>query len=132
MANPTRLPRVVPPQGWNYGVYHIPAKTVVGVAAFELHFDPNVFPQPDKFLPERWLNATSEMNTSLMPFGKGARSCLARNLATAELFIATAAIVRANVLQGAKRVKETIETYQWFNCQVKGKAIELIWSDQVS
>lgn len=132
MANPCRMPRVVPSKGWNYGGYYIPAKTNVGVGAFELHLDPTVFQQPEKFLPERWLNATSEMNASLIPFGKGARSCLGRNLANAEIFIATEAIVRADVLKGAKRVKDKIEIYEWFNCQVKDGAIELIWSDELS
>lgn len=132
MANPCRFPRVVPSQGLSYGGYYIPAKANVGVSASELHLDPTVFPQPEKFMPDRWLNATSDMNTNLMPFGKGARSCLARSFATAELFIAIETIARANVLQGAKRVTDKIEIYEWFNCQVKDRVIELIWSDQVS
>lgn len=132
MANPCRMPRVIPEPGWNYGGYYIPAKSIVGVGAFELHWNPTVFPEPEKFLPERWLKATSEMNTNLIPFGRGARSCLARNFATAELLIATDAIVRADVLKGAKRVEDKIEIYEWFNCQVKGGVVELIWSDQSS
>ena len=72
------------------------------------------------------------MNASFMPFSKGSRSCIARNLATAEIFIATEAIVRADVLRGAKVVKDKIEIYEWFNCKVKDGAIELIWSGQAS
>ncbi|MCJ1467390.1 hypothetical protein MMC07_006014 [Pseudocyphellaria aurata] len=130
MAKPSRMPRVVPKPGWNYGEYYIPERAIVGVGAFELHWSPYVFPQPEKFLPERWLNATSEMSTNLIPFGKGARSCLGRNFATTELLIATEAIVRADVLQGAKRVKDKIEIYEWFNCRVKDGVIELTWNDQ--
>lgn len=129
MANPVRLPRVVPPQGWKYSEYFIPPKANVGVAAFELHFDQNIFPEPKRYLPERWLEPTAEMNTNFIPFGKGARSCLARNLATTEILIATEAIVRADVLQGAMRVKDKIEINEWFNSQVKDRAIDLIWSD---
>ena len=52
---PGRLPRSVPPRGYTYGKYHFPAGTSVGVPMYEVHLDPESFPAPHQFLPERWL-----------------------------------------------------------------------------
>lgn len=62
MANPTRLPHVVPAGGWTFKSTHIPGGAVVGCSAYVLHFDANIFPEPQKFMPERWLNQTEEMS----------------------------------------------------------------------
>ncbi|KAI9840073.1 MAG: hypothetical protein M1819_000266 [Sarea resinae] len=132
MSVSNRLPRIVPPGGWNYDGYDFPAGANVGVAAFELHLDRSVFPEPGHFLPERWIEPTSEMNASWLPFGKGARSCIARNLAFKELLIATERIVAADVLKGAKTVKDKIDIYEWFNSKTKGGKIELLWPKQRS
>lgn len=43
---------------------------------------------PLKFKPERWQNAAEKMIRDSIPFGLGARQCVARNLATMELFCA--------------------------------------------
>ena len=99
----------------------------MGVSAFELHLDPKTFPQPNEFLPNRWLEASTEMHRDWLPFGKGARGCIARYLALTELFVATERIVASDVLSGAKTVAERIEIYEWFNSRVRGDKIELVW-----
>ncbi len=123
-----RLPRVVPQDGWEFDGYHIPAGTVVGVSSFELHLNPVVFSKPSEFLPERWEEPTPEMQRDWEPFGKGARGCIARNLALTELFIATEKIIASDVLYGATTVKDGIESYQWYNSRVRGNKIELMWA----
>lgn len=57
------LPRVVPPGGTHLAGHYIPAGNVVGVNAFVVHRDRNVFGEDaDEFRPERWLeNDTTEM-----------------------------------------------------------------------
>lgn len=133
MANPTRFPRIVPPQGFDFGAcsgkhFHIPGGTTVGMQPYTLHFNPDVYPNPFAFKPERWLeNPTAEMQRDWIPFGLGARQCIARNLAQSELFLAVRAIARENVLEGARAVGEKIELLEWFNSKVKGEKIELIW-----
>lgn len=133
MANPTRLPRVVPPGGFNFTAndgkqYYMPAGTLVGLQIYTLHFNPVVFPDPFAFNPNRWLkDPTPEMQRDFIPFGLGTRQCIARNLATQELFLAVRAIARHDVLKGAKAVGESIEILEWFNSRVKGESIQLIW-----
>jgi cytochrome P450 len=128
MANPTRLPHVVPRGGWSFKDTHFPAGTLVGCSGYELHFNPVVFPSPRDFIPERWLNPTEEMSKYWFAFGAGSRACIARNLATLELQFATERLARSNVLEGARVVQEKVEIYEWFNSKVKGERIELIWN----
>jgi cytochrome P450 len=128
MANPTRLPHVVPIGGWKFKGMCFPANTIVGCSAYELHYNPNVFPEPTAFVPERWLEATDETSKHWFAFGAGSRACIARNLATLELQFATERLARSNVLEGAKAVQDDVEIYEWFNSKVKGEKIELVWN----
>jgi cytochrome P450 len=128
MANPTRLPHVVPAGGWTFKGAHFPAGTIVGCSGYELHFNHNIFPNPTDFVPERWLEATDDMSKYWFAFGAGSRACIARNLATLELQFATERLARSNALEGAKAVQDSVEIYEWFNSKVKGEKIELVWA----
>lgn len=130
MANPTRLPHIVPAGGWDFKSTHIAAGSIVGCSAYELHYNVSAFPSPYDFLPERWLegNVTPEANKYWFAFGAGTRACIARNLATTELYMATERLVESDVLRGAKACQDEVEIYEWFNSSVKGEKIELIWN----
>ena len=55
----------------------------------------SIFPDPWGYNPERWLNANSmQLRKSMVSFGRGARMCIAVNLAHAELFLTIATIIR--------------------------------------
>lgn len=44
------------------------------------HHDPNVFPDPEVFRPERWLVGDEEfheLQKYMMPFSRGSRMCVA-------------------------------------------------------
>ncbi|KAK7409337.1 hypothetical protein QQX98_008461 [Neonectria punicea] len=123
MANPIRLPRLVPESGWRYHDYFFPAGTSVGVASFQLHQDEAVFPDAQQFSPERWLDPTDQMLTNFFAFGKGSRACIAQNLGTAELTLATVKVAQADVLRGATVVRDRVEILEWFNSRVLGEQI---------
>lgn len=127
MANPSRLSRLVPSAGWNFKNTFLPAGTVVSCTPFELHLNPEVFHDPHAFIPERWENPTNEMNRDSIWFGLGTRQCIARNLASTELFCAAQRIVEEDTLNGAHCCQERIEILEWFNSKVKGGKIELLW-----
>ncbi|SMR55123.1 unnamed protein product [Zymoseptoria tritici ST99CH_1E4] len=132
-ANPTRFPREVPPAGYTYTspagrTYHLPSGTIVGISPSVLHFNPAVFPDPQAFQPERWLNPSSEMLRDWIPFGLGPRQCIARNLAMIELELAVKAVVRSGVLKDAKPVAGKIEIMEWFNARIVGGKVELVWT----
>ncbi|KAL4816633.1 putative cytochrome P450 [Aspergillus spinulosporus] len=94
-----RLPRVFPDAALRYQQWTIPPGTPVGMAAYGLHTDPKVYPDPFKFWPERWLaqsNPSNNMNRNLVPFSRGSRGCLGMNLAYAEMYWALAVMFRPN------------------------------------
>ena len=62
------------------GGYHIPADTWLFVNLYKLHRDPQVWPEPLEFRPERFLTTHKDydvrgQNFALMPFGAGRRIC---------------------------------------------------------
>ncbi|KAJ7258034.1 cytochrome P450 [Mycena rebaudengoi] len=76
----------------------LPPGTIVGTQAWSMHKNPTVFPNPQPFSPERWLDdaelAQSLRNGHLMPFGAGSRACVGKQLAQALLHITLAGLVR--------------------------------------
>ncbi|CAI7646069.1 unnamed protein product [Penicillium glandicola] len=92
-----RLPRISPDIPLVYKQWVIPAGTPVGMAAYSLHTDPKVYPEPFKFIPERWLDDyDTDMNRNWVPFSRGSRNCLGMNLAYAEMYWAMAVMFRPN------------------------------------
>ncbi|KAI0452936.1 cytochrome P450 [Xylaria acuta] len=127
-ANPTRLPRTVPEGGLHVpGLPSIPAGTSVGVSAHNLHLNAKVFSEPRQFVPERWINPSSDMIRDSFYFGQGPRQCIARNLASIMLCWGAEALIRSDVLRGAKPVKGNSEMYQWFNAVSCSGKNELVW-----
>ncbi|KAH8766847.1 cytochrome P450 oxidoreductase [Diaporthe sp. PMI_573] len=130
MANPTRLPRVVPPGGWVFNpAYYLPAGTLVSMQIHTMHHNPAVYTDAHRFSPERWFDSPPEqlekMNRDYMPFSLGSRACIARNLAMMELNMACAAILENGVLDGATNVGDEIEILEWFNSKVRGERVEI-------
>jgi hypothetical protein len=80
--------------------YALPPGTMVATQAWSVHRSPSVFPSPESFSPERWLETGGNneqleaMNRYMMPFGTGSRVCGGQNLAQMVLRIAIAAIAR--------------------------------------
>lgn len=84
-----RLPRINPNAPVHYQDYVLPAGTVISMTPRNIHYDPSIYPEPTIFRPERWLEDGEQARHKeryLVPFGKGARSCVGSSLAMAELF----------------------------------------------
>ncbi|KAK7697488.1 hypothetical protein SLS64_013500 [Diaporthe eres] len=80
-----------------YRDWVIPANTPVGMTLSDLMMDPNIFPEPDKFDPGRWLESSPLYVRNakyFVPFHRGHRSCIAISLAWAEMYIALAMLLR--------------------------------------
>ncbi|KAI3541420.1 cytochrome P450 [Colletotrichum filicis] len=94
-----RLSRISPDSPITYRSYVIPPNVPFSMTSYIQHRDPNIFPEPDVFRPERWLEnqktaSGKPLSRYLVPFGKGPRMCLGMNFAMAELFIGLATVFR--------------------------------------
>jgi cytochrome P450 len=69
------------------GGHLVPAGTPVMIDAWGVHHDPAVYPEPERFRPERFLDGGSERYTWL-PFGGGAHRCIGSALAELEIKVA--------------------------------------------
>ncbi|TFY81144.1 hypothetical protein EWM64_g2866 [Hericium alpestre] len=111
-AGPSLLERVVPEpavDSWSkestpdfdlLGI-PLPPGTIIATQSWSLHRDPYIFPEPDLFNPDRWLNDAAERTMSgammaqqMIPFGLGSRMCGGMNLAQMMLRFVVAAVVR--------------------------------------
>ncbi|KAF7956988.1 hypothetical protein EAE96_004310 [Botrytis aclada] len=89
------LARCSPDEDIQFHQWVIPKKTPVGMSIYAMHFDSNVFSEPEAFKPERWIgDYNKQMDRNFVPFTKGSRSCLGVNLAWAELYLASAMLFR--------------------------------------
>ncbi|KAG1728988.1 cytochrome P450 [Suillus paluster] len=69
--------------------YCIPAGTTVFGNHWAICRDPEVFPEPDAFIPERWINDQGRLRDDLtnFVFGFGRRVCPGQHVATRSVFI---------------------------------------------
>ncbi|MCJ1437380.1 hypothetical protein MMC27_006767 [Xylographa pallens] len=95
--NPGPWPRVVPTSGCRLGMYDgIPPGTEISASSYILHRNSTVFPQPEEWRPERWLEADAtrrkEMARWFWAFGSGARVCIGNHFALRAMKAVTATV----------------------------------------
>ncbi|OAA76284.1 Cytochrome P450 [Akanthomyces lecanii RCEF 1005] len=85
---PMSLPRYVPGGGRTVDGYWLPEKTIASCQAFSVHrINDDLFPEPDSFKPERWLQEEGDADRRrlLFAFANGGRGCIGKHLALAEM-----------------------------------------------
>ncbi len=76
------------------GGYEMEAGTTVLIAPLVLHRRPDLFPDPERFDPERWLRGDTPQ-FAYVPFGGGARRCIGEEFAWTEGVLVLARLARA-------------------------------------
>jgi cytochrome P450 len=66
------------------GDFNVPAGTTVAVSQWVTHRDGRWYPEPERFLPERWFGEPPP-RYAFIPYGSGPRACIGAALATQEL-----------------------------------------------
>ncbi|KAK2601850.1 hypothetical protein QQS21_004633 [Conoideocrella luteorostrata] len=91
----TRMARVAPNQILMYNNWKIPAGTPISMTTLLMHMDEELYPDPKKFEPNRWMDREVRMKASktYSPFSRGTRICIGMHLAWAELYVAIVALV---------------------------------------
>ncbi|KAK5652008.1 hypothetical protein OQA88_10911 [Cercophora sp. LCS_1] len=95
--------RVPPPDMKSFEIngktYPVKPNHNFGIMAYSSHYDPEIFPSPSSFRPERFLGADTEDGLSFprnayRPFERGLRACMGQNLAMEEMRIALVTLAR--------------------------------------
>ena len=85
------LERIVPPgPGLTVKNHTLPPGTIIGINPYVLHRHPKIFGEDaEEWNPDRWLSddegKVKYMDSHLLTFGAGKRTCLGRNIAMLEL-----------------------------------------------
>lgn len=82
------------------GAYKLPGTdlvleedTIVYIPLSAIHMDPNFFPEPEKFKPERFVGNNFKPSFSFMPYGNGPRICIGIKFAVLMMKVAIASVV---------------------------------------
>lgn len=127
-------------KGKNEGkIYVIPRGTPMSMTSIFMHENPEIFPRPREFEPERWLDSCSPSSSSsgasskqhqlsnyLVNFSKGTRGCLGQHLASAEIHLTLAAIFSGKRfdLELYQTTREDVDVeHDFFNPQPKKGAV---------
>ncbi|KAL8688131.1 MAG: hypothetical protein Q9218_005875, partial [Villophora microphyllina] len=92
-----RLQRVCPNQSVQYHDYTLPPGTPISMSTPHIHDNPDIFPDPRTFKPERWLpleTTGARLQKYLVAFSRGSRQCLGMHLGSAEIYMGIAGVFR--------------------------------------
>lgn len=105
--------RLIPPAPWNgrvtaqpteLGGYPIPQGTEVFVSIYQTHHMPELYPEPERFNPQRW-EGFEPTAFEYNPFSAGPRLCIGAGFAMMEMKIVLAMLLQRYRLQFIPQVK---------------------------
>jgi len=90
--------RVVRGEPFELGDYVIPDGVEINPSIAAIHRRPDCYPEPQKFMPERFLGSDAPDNFTWIPFGGSTRRCLGASFASFEMRVVIRRVVeRANL-----------------------------------
>ncbi|KAH6896533.1 cytochrome P450 [Thelonectria olida] len=91
---PQGLARKTPEEGTNIMGYYVPGNTTVSISSLVAHRDESVYPDAEKYIPERFLgDKGKEIQSYFLTFSAGARGCIGRNISYLEQAVLLASVV---------------------------------------
>jgi cytochrome P450 len=90
------------------GRWRLPAGVTVIPVGSLVHSDPTLYPQPERFMPERFLDNNSNLTYTWIPFGGGRRRCPGAALAALEMRVALRTILQRTTLRADRAQSERV------------------------
>jgi cytochrome P450 family 135 len=106
------------------GGYMIAAGTILMVSIYLVHSDPDTYPEPDEFRPERFLNGIPE-NGAWIPFGGGVRRCLGARFAELEMKVILTQVLATARLRPSDPKAEDFKRKRFTFAPERGAAAEV-------
>ncbi|KAL2061094.1 hypothetical protein VTL71DRAFT_9146 [Oculimacula yallundae] len=123
--------RLVGPGGAYIDGHFVPPKTVVACPSYFVHMDAAVFPDPEKFDPQRWTPDKYSDDMTLVAFSKGRRMCPAEHLANIEMFATFATVFRRFEVTAFETSKEDFAWNQYFSIRFTGRPLQAILKERM-
>jgi cytochrome P450 len=83
------------------GGYELPAGAAVNPCIHLVHRNPEIYPEPDRFLPERFVDNPPGTYTWI-PFGGGVRRCLGAAFAQFEMSVVLRELVKRHQIRPSR------------------------------
>lgn len=88
------LPRETPPEGMAIADHYIQGGVTVSMPAIVAHRNEMLFPDADKYIPERWFGEPGkDLQPYFIAFSAGARGCIGRNISYLEQSVVLASVL---------------------------------------
>ncbi|CAH1249928.1 CYP3A7 [Branchiostoma lanceolatum] len=101
---------------------HIPGGTIVTFPVWAIHYDADIWPEPEKFKPERFSKEEKEARDpyAFLPFGAGPRNCLGMRLAMLELKFALAKTLQEFRFETSEKTEIPVRIKNTMGNQIEG------------
>lgn len=98
-------------QDYQLGDYLIPKGSFVNVPVYPIHHDSNYWPEPEKFIPERFSSEEKAKRHPMayLPFGDGPRNCIGMRFALLEAKLGIAKAIRLVEFQISEKTQIPIQ-----------------------
>ncbi|XP_051752538.1 sterol 26-hydroxylase, mitochondrial [Ctenopharyngodon idella] len=97
--------------------YWFPKKTQFHLCHYAVSHDENNFPDPERFVPDRWLRGSPSRSQhhpySSVPFGVGVRACVGKRVAELEMYFALCRLMQhyeVRTVEGATSIQPKTRT----------------------
>lgn len=96
---------------WKYGDITVPTGTSVHAPIYNIHHDPDIWPDPETFDPDRFLpeQKSGRHPLAYMPFGAGPRNCIGARFALMETKLAIVRVLTKYRLIPSERLQRPLQ-----------------------